>query len=161
MPQDKNAFLNKTINGKNRDKGFVPKAKAHSPAQPSQELAPQTDDISNDTDHAMIAQSEALTVRDSGGMTANAESQGIKALATRRESIQDAMAAELARLTDPDIFHAEVMAKAAERIRTRDQKRGQVEFELDFFDVSSVTASLPKPYQLPQAKQPKQLSNAG
>jgi hypothetical protein len=109
----------------------------------------------------MIAQSEALTVRDSGGMTANAESQGIKALATRRESIQDAMAAELARLTDPDIFHAEVMAKAAERIRTRDQKRGQVEFELDFFDVSSVTASLPKPYQLPQAKQPKQLSNAG
>jgi hypothetical protein len=32
MPQDKNAFLNKTINGKNRDKGFVPKAKAHSTA---------------------------------------------------------------------------------------------------------------------------------
>jgi hypothetical protein len=53
------------------------------------------------------------------------------------------------------------MAIAAEKIRSREQQRDQVSFELDFFDVASVTASLPAPRPLPQVQTLKSLSSAG
>jgi len=152
--------LNATASGKNRHKGFA-KVTPKVVAQQDQEPVPQpTEDVA-DTDHKAIAQSEAMTIRESVNLSAGTGARALQALSAQRDNTQQAIAAEIERLTDPELFFTETMAIAAEKIRTREQQRDQVAFELDFFDVASLTASLPKPYQLPQANQHKQLSSAG
>jgi hypothetical protein len=154
--------LNGSTNGKTKPNGFTPnsqnKAKrAAASVQPEPIAAPSA----STADYSQVTQSQALTVRESVNMTAGTGAKALQSLTAQRDMTQEAIASEIERLTDPDLFFAETMALAAQKIRTRDQQRDQAAFELDFFDAASVTASLPKPRHLPQATQHKQLSSAG
>jgi hypothetical protein len=139
--------------------GFATKSKPQgfAPSPKSDRAAASTEPA----DHASVTQSEALTVRESVNLTAGTGARALQALTAQREQTQETIAAEIERLTDPDLFFAETMNRAAEKIRQRQQSRDQVAFELDFFDPASVTALLPKPRQLPQVWTGKQLSAAG
>ncbi len=139
-----NAKANRT-----KPQGFTPTAKDDRPtaAQPE-----------NPTDLNQVAQSEAMVIRESVNLSAGTGARALQALTVQRDNTQQAIAAEIERLTDPELFFTETMAIAAEKIRSREQQRDQVSFELDFFDVASVTASLPAPRQLPQVQALKSLS---
>jgi len=110
------------------------------------------------TDLNQVAQSEAMTIRESVNLSAGTGTRALQALSTQRDNTQQAIAAEIERLTNPELFFTETIAIAAEKIRSREQQREQVSFELDFFDVASVTASLPAPRPLPQVQTVKSLS---
>ncbi|MCY7282476.1 MAG: hypothetical protein LH679_03355 [Cyanobacteria bacterium CAN_BIN43] len=141
----------------NKPQGFTPKPKADRPstAAQSEPTAVQPTDLNQ------VAQSEAMTIRESVNLSAGTGARALQALTVQRDNTQQAIAAEIERLTDPELFFTETMAIAAEKIRSREQQRDQVSFELDFFDVASVTASLPAPRPLPQVQTLKSLSSAG
>ncbi|MCY7283697.1 MAG: hypothetical protein LH679_09675 [Cyanobacteria bacterium CAN_BIN43] len=144
--------LNEIKELQTKPQGFTPKPKADrlDAAQPE-----------NPTDLNQVAQSEAMTIRESVNLSAGTGARALRALSVQRDHTQQAIAAEIERLTDPELFFTETIAIAAEKIRSREQQRDQVSFELDFFDVASVTASLPAPRQLPQVQTLKSLSSAG
>jgi len=137
-------------------KPFTPKAKADRPAAAQSEPT-----AAQPTDLNQVAQSEAMTIRESVNLSAGTGTRALQALSTQRDNTQQAIAAEIERLTNPELFFTETIAIAAEKIRSREQQREQVSFELDFFDVASVTASLPAPRPLPQVQTVKSLSSAG
>ena len=138
-------------------KPFTPKPKADRPSAAAQ---PEPTAV-QPTDLNQVAQSEAMTIRESVNLSAGTGARALQALSVQRDHTQQAIATEIERLTDPELFFSETMAIAAEKIRSREQQRDQVSFELDFFDVASVTASLPAPRPLPQVQTLKSLSSAG
>ena len=145
--------LNEIKELQTKPQGFKPKPKAARPAAQPAAVQP--------TDLNQVAQSEAMTIRESVNLSAGTGARALQALSVQRDNTQQAIAAEIERLTDPELFFSETMAIAAEKIRSREQQRDQVSFELDFFDVASVTASLPAPRPLPQVQTLKSLSSAG
>ena len=154
LNEKEQAILNAAANSKTKPQGFTPKAKSECPAAPPAAAV-------QPTDLNQVAQSEAMTIRESVNLSAGTGARALQALSAQRDNTQQAIAAEIERLTDPELFFTETMAIAAQKIRTREQQRDQVAFELDFFDVASVTASLPAPRQLPQVQILKSLTSAG
>jgi hypothetical protein len=143
------------LNGspKPKPKGFTPRKTDRPATVPT--AAPATGEL------ARVTQSEAMTVRESVNSTAGTGARALQVLTAQRDKTQQTIAAEIERLTDPDLFFAETMAIAAEKIRSRDQQREQAGFELDFFDSANITESLPPRRQLPPIQSQRQLSAAG
>jgi hypothetical protein len=131
------------LNGSpNSGKGFTPRKTDRPAAAPVQ---PVPTAAAN-----QVTQSEALTIRESVNLAAGTGAKALQSLAVQREQTAEAIAAEIARLTDPTLFFAETMSRAADKIRAR---QDQVNFELDFFSAAELT--LPTPYALPSVREVK------
>jgi hypothetical protein len=125
-----------------KPQGFTPKPKSDRP-----DAAPQ---VAPGADPNQVTQSEALTIRESVNLAAGTGAKALQSLAVQREQTAEAIASEIARLTDPTLFFAETMSRAADKIRARED---QVSFELDFFRAAELT--LPTPYALPPVREVK------
>jgi hypothetical protein len=144
MPQDIDAFMGNTSRAKDPGKGFAPSPKTDRPAAAPQ---PAPSAAAN-----QVTQSEALTIRESVNLAAGMGAKALQALSGQRDQTAEAIADEIARLTDPTLFFAETMSRAADKIRARED---QVSFELDFFSAAELT--LPTPYALPPVREVKEI----
>jgi hypothetical protein len=129
----------------NSGKGFAPAAKPD--RRPVQEQPPAPAAAPSIADLNQVRQSEALTIRETVSAAAGHGSRALQALADQREQVKGVLKAEIARLTDPDLFFAELMNESADLIRQREMNRPAGEgFVLDFFDIP---LELPTPRSLP------------
>jgi N-methylhydantoinase B/oxoprolinase/acetone carboxylase alpha subunit len=101
-------------------------------------------------------QSESMTIRESVNLAAGMGAKALQTLSEQRDQTAEVIAEEIARLTDPTLFFAETMSRAADKIRARED---QVSFELDFFNATELV--LPTPYVLPSARDIKAIGTAG
>jgi hypothetical protein len=128
---------------KTKPQGFTPNGKnkaKHQDAQQAQEGDRPNDQSAPDLNQ--VTQSEASTIQKSVNLAAKTSEKSLEALEGGREKASERIAAEIARLTDPTLFFAETMSRAADKIRARED---QVNFELDFF-AAAAELEMPTPY---------------
>jgi hypothetical protein len=128
MPQDKQAFLNKTTAGK----PFIPKN--------SRKQSPPA--AAESTDQPIATLQSTTTLQDAIGSIAGYSAQSTEALATQRDVIADRVAAQMAALLDPDLFLQEVMERTVAKLNQR-----TVEIP-NFFDITLELPPTPKVRQL-------------
>lgn len=120
-------------NGSTAGQGFTPTAKGDRP-QPIPQTAANTQALTRVTDTGVGV------VREQSLSTAGIGAQAIAAITQQRETVKGQLKDEIKRLTDPNLFFAELMDEVANELVPN-------QTELDFFGCYAPLA-LPEPRQI-------------
>jgi len=142
MPQDKNAFLNRT-NGKTKPQGFTrknnhlttpPEAKGDRPAASTAIPTARTNAL------ALSSKAhEAMKALQSAGLDNAAAYVQRKTL--ERNSVVDKVSDAIAYLSDPDLLESDIMSAAAAKVAARSGAWGYAEPVVDFDNLFALPAS--------------------
>jgi hypothetical protein len=125
----------------NSDKGFSPNTENKAKRQQVETTAPTADLVA-------AKQSGSMQARETALATAGNGARALQVLAEQREQVKDTLKNEIIRLTDPDLFFAELMSEVAAELPKN-------EAQLDFFGCYSTEELL-----LPEIKSPIALAAA-